>query len=149
MTDPVEAPEPHLDYLTWSALGEQVDGDLYQALADLLHTWLVTKEGTHGVGTFLDLLALTEWQITRKPTVMALDELLPQALDEVKRHADERGRYDDIELDVLTRTRDRGATWQQIAETLGVTEQAAQQRYQRLVERTVTDDVDPTATPPG
>lgn len=66
VTDPVEGPEPELDELTYPRLGELVDGEMYQALADTLHIWGLTKVGSHGVGTFLDLLALTDYEIVHK-----------------------------------------------------------------------------------
>ncbi len=52
-----------------------------------------------------------------------------------------RGEMDELEAGLLKMARGRGMTWQEIAFGLGLgTPQAARQRYERLVDRTATEE---------
>ncbi|MGW7524112.1 DNA-binding protein [Streptomyces sp. NPDC054783] len=54
-----------------------------------------------------------------------------------------RAELDELEASLLQMARGRGMTWPQIAFGLGLgTPQAARQRYERLADRTATDDED-------
>jgi hypothetical protein len=54
-----------------------------------------------------------------------------------------RGELDELEAGLLQMARGRGMTWPEIAFGLGLgTPQAARQRYERLIERTQTEDPD-------
>lgn len=52
-----------------------------------------------------------------------------------------RGEMDELEAGLLQMARGRGMTWPEIAFGLGLgTPQAARQRYERLIDRTTTDE---------
>jgi hypothetical protein len=52
-----------------------------------------------------------------------------------------RGEMDQLEAGLIQMARGRGMTWQEIAFGLGLgTPQAARQRYERLADRTATDE---------
>jgi hypothetical protein len=54
-----------------------------------------------------------------------------------------RAELDELEASLLQMARGRGMTWPEIAFGLGLgTPQAARQRYERLADRTATDDED-------
>ncbi|MER6075556.1 DNA-binding protein [Streptomyces sp. NPDC001852] len=54
-----------------------------------------------------------------------------------------RAELDELEASLLQMARGRGMTWPEIAFGLGLgTPQAARQRYERLADRTTTDDED-------
>jgi hypothetical protein len=54
-----------------------------------------------------------------------------------------RAELDELEVSLLQMARGRGMTWPEIAFGLGLgTPQAARQRYERLADRTATDDED-------
>jgi hypothetical protein len=54
---------------------------------------------------------------------------LTDYLDEIDKLSRGRAIYDQLVIDAIQKARDFGVSWYQIAEALGVTRQAAQQRY--------------------
>ena len=79
MTDPIDPPDPDLDDLTRAQLHE-LNGPA-GPVADVLDEWLFRNYGitssSHGVGLFLDLLAVEGWRVTKIDPGPPLDELLP------------------------------------------------------------------------
>lgn len=76
--------EPDLDDLTRAELAELAHLP-WSDLVAVLDEWALRAHGVtsshHNVGLFADLLALTGWEVTRKPEVPPLDQLLQPATD--------------------------------------------------------------------
>jgi hypothetical protein len=72
--------EPDPADLTRAELAEYAHQP-WAAVAETLDEWNARMHGTfssaHGAGLLLDLLALHGWEVTPKPAVPPLDQLLP------------------------------------------------------------------------
>lgn len=53
----------------------------------------------------------------------------PNYLEEITRCASGRDKFDELLIDTIQKARDTGYSWKRIGEALGVTRQAATERY--------------------
>ena len=60
---------------------------------------------------------------------------VPQIVDVLKDLAELRRQQDRLEHSVITLLRAAGATWEQIGDELGISRQAARERYAKLQKR--------------
>ena len=63
-----------------------------------------------------------------------------QIVDVLKNLADLRRQQDRLEYSVVTLLRAAGATWEQIGDELGISRQAARERYAKLQKRQAPKD---------
>lgn len=81
MSEPIEPPDPDLDDLPRSELGEL--DPMYSTVADVLDDWVARRFGitssAHGVGLFLDLLAADGYRVTAIDPGPPIEDLLPVA----------------------------------------------------------------------
>ena len=55
-------------------------------------------------------------------------------LEDIKAAAVGRDTYDELLIQLIEKARNNGVSWQRIGESLGVTRQAATQRYRDLID---------------
>ena len=65
---------------------------------------------------------------------------VPQIVDVLRDLANLRRQQDQLEFSVVTLLRATGATWEQIGDELGISRQAARERYAKLQKRQAPKD---------